>query len=404
MKAIIYFLILSLASIQGVKAQTFTHPGILNTKSEFDFIQKKIKAGEQPWKNAFENLKKSKFASESYTPEPFPNVECGSYNKPNVGCNQQVEDAMAAYCNALMWVFTDEKKHADKAIEIINSWSKTYEKNTNSNARLVVSWATPWFVNAAEILKYSKSDWKTEDIAQFNSMLDKYLPYVLDDNMPGNNWVQSSIEANFAIAVFKDDKALFDKAVERWKYRVRTYIYQKLDGEKPVGNTFKADSDVDKVWKSKTSGTVYVDGLGMETCRDLGHLGLGFGSMMYAAETAWHQGVDLFTPEKKRLTDFMELHGSWMTGAVQVPDNICGGVVKAKEPDPEGIKVNVGGGQNAWEIAYNHLHDRLKIELPYSLKMIENKRPDDISRWVSKGETLTHAGRIFETDKSKKNK
>ncbi len=73
--------------------------------------------------------------------------------------------------------------------------------------------------------------------------------------MPGNNWIQSAIEANFAIAVFKDDQPLFDKAVERWKWRVKTYIYQKSDGDRPKNTPGKTDEEVEKIWKQKTSKT-----------------------------------------------------------------------------------------------------------------------------------------------------
>jgi hypothetical protein len=139
----------------------------------------------------------------------------------------------------------------------------------------------------------------------------------------------------------------------------------------------------------------------METCRDLGHLNLGFSSMIYAAEIAWRQGIDLFSIEKKRLTDFMELHGSWMTGDVQVPADVGDGKVKAKLADSVGIQSLKGGGQTGWEIAYNHLHDRLNIELPYSLKMINKTRPTEVGKWVKKAETLTHGNRIFSKKESK---
>jgi hypothetical protein len=373
----------------------FKHPGLLVSKTQIDFIKTKISTGEEPFVKAFTSLKTSKYASLAYAHKAFNNVECGSYNKPNIGCNNQVEDGMAVYCCSLIYVLTNDDRYAQKATEIINAWASAYEKNTESNARLVVSWATPWFVNGAEILKSYYPKWNKADEAKFVSMLDKFLPYIMDETMPGNNWIQSSIEANMAIAVFKDDRPLFDTAIERWKTRVKTYIYQKSDGFKPINTVGKTDAQIATIWKSTSTGTDYIDGLGQETCRDLGHMNLGFNSMMYAAEIAYQQNVDLFSLEKKRITDFMELHASWMTGAVKVPSNICGGVIKAAEPDVQGIKEGIGGGQTPWEIAYNHFHDRLKINLPNTEKMVLKSRPQSISRWVSKGETLTHSGRLF---------
>jgi hypothetical protein len=373
----------------------FKHPGLLVNKSQIEFIVAKIKAGEEPWKTAFANLKSSKYSSLTYVYKAYSTVECGGYNIPNIGCTNHVEDGISVYCCSLMYVLTGDERYAKRATEILNAWSSIYQNNTNSNSNLVVSWATPWFVNGAEILKSYYPNWQKEDEKQFNLMLDKFLPYVLNEFSSGNNWIQSAIEAHFAIAVFKDDKVLFDKAVDRWKTRVKTYIYQTSDGLKPINTAGKTDAQMEIIWKSTSTGTIYVDGLCQETCRDLGHTDFGFNSMMYSAEIAYQQNVDLFSLEKKRITDFMELHSAWMTGSVKVPNNVCGGVIKAAEADTEGIKIGIGGGQSPWDIAYNHFHDRLKTNLPNTEKMLFKTRPQSIGKYVAKGETLTHAGRNF---------
>lgn len=378
--------------------QSFIHPGILNNKTELDLIKSKITDGQEPWKSSFEKLKASGYSSLTYSYKAFARVECGSYNNPNIGCNNIVDDGMAVYSLALMGYFTDDKRYADKAIEIINAWSTVYIENTNSNARLVVSWATPWYVNGAEILRYTNSGFSENEFRKFTEMLDKFLPYTLDETMPGNNWIQSAIEAHMAIAVFKDDRILFNQAVERWKFRVKTYIYQDTDGAFPITYGDRTESQIQSTWRSTASGTAYINGLAMETCRDLGHLNLGFNSMIYAAETAWKQGVDLFSPEKKRLSDFMELHGSWMTGTVAVPLTICGGKVIAAASDANGIKPPSGGGKTPWEIAYSHLHNRLGIDLPYTKQMILSTRPKNAAHWVSKWETLTHGSQLLASD------
>lgn len=393
----IFFSVMFCVISFGSAGQSFLHPGILNNKAELDFIKSKINAGEEPWKSAFEKLKTSSYSSLDYKYQPFAIVECGSYNNPNFGCNTIVDDGMAVYSQALMWYFTDNIQYANKAIEIIDAWSDVYRKNTNLNARLVVSWATPWYVNGAEILRYSNAGFKDSEVAKFNTLLDKFLPYVLDETIWGNNWIQSAIEAHIAIAVFKDDRALFNQAIDRWKTRVKTYIYQDTDGPKPVAIPSKTESQTEIIWRNKATNTAYINGLGMETCRDLGHLGLGFNSMIYAAETAWKQGVDLFLPEKKRLSDFMELHGSWMTGTVSVPLSICDGKVIAFAWDSDGIKSPTGGGKTSWEIAYSHLNKRLGIDLPYTKQMILSTRPKNAAHWVSKWETLTHGSNLVNT-------
>lgn len=377
-------------------AMDFVHPGILHSSSELATIKANVAAGKEPWKSAYDKLVASTYGKSTYTATPFDTVKCGSYNNPNVGCNEMVYDGMAAYSNALLWAITGNQAHANTAKNIINAWSAKYRANTESNARLVVSWAAPWYSNAAEILRYTNSGFTAANVTQFTSMLNRWLPYVKDETMPGNNWIQSAIEAHLAMAVFKSDSVEFKEAVRRWNFRVTTYIYQTTDGTKPINTPGKTDARMAAIWRDNASATIYVNGLAMETCRDINHLKLGFSSMMYGAEIAWQQGVDVFTPNKKRLKDFLELHGSWFTGSVKVPTNICDGVVRQVERDPNsGVKPPTGGGQAAFEIAYNHLHDRLKENLPYTLQMINNSRPQNANRWVFKWETLTHAGRVF---------
>ncbi|WP_169334015.1 Ig-like domain-containing protein [Cytophaga aurantiaca] len=390
----------SIALLSPAFGQAFKHPGILNNQSELDFIKEKSKSGIQPWKKAYDVLKASPFASLNYISKPLATMDCWSYNKDKNGnyvpqCKTFVEDGMAAYSCALMWYITEDKRYADKSIQILNGWSNVYVSNTGSNARLNVSWAAPWFINAAEILRHGNaggaSGWSQSDITKFNGMLAKFLPYVKDENMAGNNWIQSAIEAHFAIAIFTDNRAEFNNAVGRWKTRVKTYIYQKSDGATPL--TYPS-GHVD-INSSKWNGTrTFIDGLCMETCRDLGHLKLGINSMMYAAQSAYEQGIDLFSLEQKRLSDFFELHGSWMTGAKAVPSNINGGLVIAS-PNTPGIKPPNGGGGAAFEIAYNHLHSRLNKNLPYTLQMINAHRPASAGQWVFKWETLTHGDLPF---------
>lgn len=334
------------------------HPGILNSAAELSAIRAHVMAKEEPWLSAFTSLQKSSYGSLQYQAKPFAVVECGSYNMPNVGCSQMVDDGMAAYAHALLWTVTRQQAHATLALRIIDAWATTYQKNLESNSPLVVGWATPWYANAAELLRYSDAGWSDAGIERFNRLLALWLPYVDKDEGPSNNWMQSRIEAHMAIAVFLDDAMELNMAVTRWSRWLPKYI---LDS-----------------------------GEGMETCRDLGHLGLGVRSLLYAAETAWQQGTDLFTPNQARLAKFIELHGSWMLGKAAVPSSVCEGKVVAAQGDAQGIAPPSGGGRMPLEILYVHLHDRLGQGLPNLRQMLQVGRPIGPGHWVTKLETLSH--------------
>lgn len=381
------FVVAILALASAVDA--FRHPGALSSSADIAFLKGRIAASDAMWVQAFARLKAHPSASPTYRESPFAEVLCGSYNRPNQGCDEINDDGVAVYSQALMWSLTGDVRHAQNAIRILDAWSTTFRKADSSNARLVVGWAAPYYVNGAELLRLPNSGWTQAQRDRFAGLLRKFLPYVRTDEGPVNNWMQSRIEAHMAIAIFLDDQTSFDQAVARWKFWLPVYIYQKSDGLNPVVPPGETVAWVKARWKSET----FVDGLAMETCRDLGHLGLGFGSMMYSAEMAWQQGVDLFGPHRKRLTDFMELHGRWMTGQVAVPQNICGGVVKVGESDAAGISPPNGGGRKVWEIAYNHLAQRLGGSLPTTRAMILSGRPVGTGHWVAKWETLTHGER-----------
>lgn len=392
----IFPLVISLSlAIPILHAQSFQHPGLLNNKVELDDIKAKVIGRVEPYWDSYNKMIASTYGKLTYTHQAFAEVQCGSYNNPNVGCNQIVENGIAAYTHALLWYITGNKAYAIKSIQIINAWSAVYQKNTESNSRLVVSWSAPWYTNAAEILRASDSGWSETEIEQFKGMLRRFLPYTLDETMPGNNWVMCAIEAHMSIAIFLDDNALFDQACVRWRQRLPTYIYDTKDGLVPITMPGRTAAQTYNTWRDDAVSTAFISGLGMETCRDLGHLKLGFNSLMYAGEMAYQQGVDLFTPEKNRIANFLELHAAWMLGEVAVPSNICGGKVRVAEPDANGIKPPTGGGATSFEIAYNHIANRLKVELPITSRMNSMNRPVIASKWVLKWETLTHANKYY---------
>ncbi|MET0418420.1 MAG: hypothetical protein ABW022_20605 [Actinoplanes sp.] len=61
---------------------TFTHPGVLVSRPQLDFVKGKVNAGAQPWLGAYQQMMASRYASLSRTPKPRATVECGSHAPP----------------------------------------------------------------------------------------------------------------------------------------------------------------------------------------------------------------------------------------------------------------------------------------------------------------------------------
>jgi hypothetical protein len=356
-------------------AQPFRHPGVVVDKSQLDFVKAKIQAGEQPWKNAFDKMKASSYASPSYAPKPRADVECGSYSSPNNGCSEERGDAAAAYAHALLWAYTGNKADADKAIQILNAWSAVLKTHSNSNAPLQAGWASSLSVRAAEIIRHTNAGWAQADVDRFSAMLrNAYLPYFTKIGVGTNgNWHLITIDAALGIAVFLDDHELFNSYLAKWRERTRAYLYVSDDGPAPVlpeGLTKTAST----YWYGMNT---YMDGLAQETCRDFGHTGYGLASINTAAETALLQGVNLYGEEAKRIVAGMEFHAAYILGKA-VPKELCGG------------NLNLSTSPT-WEVSYNHFANRLGMAMPFTKKLIETKaRPTGVDHHMA-WETLTHA-------------
>jgi hypothetical protein len=363
-----------------VVAGKFRHPGVLVNKGQLDLIRDKVKAGQQPQKAAYDRAM-AELGSLTRKATPYAVVECGPYSSPDIGCSPEINDASAAYALAIAWNVTGDEAYAKKAIEVMNAWSHTLKSHANHNAPLQTGWAGAIWPVAGEIMRYTYTGWAPADVAAFSSMLkDVYLPTVIKGNGGNGNWELVMIEAAVAIAVFLDDKATFDRAIEMWRKRVPAYIYVTSDGAHPPPAPTGSRGDTPEAIKSFWYNVgMYVDGVAQETCRDFGHAEYGIASVIAVAETAFQQGLDLYKEHSQRLRATLELHADYTLGR-PAPSWLCGGKLNTRL-------------MPTWEIGYNHYHDRLGMELPLSLKLIESRiRGLEASNKHMVWETLTHAG------------
>ena len=149
----------------------FTHPGILHSRAELDFVKAKVAKGEQPWASAWEELRSHAISKLDWKPNPVGNVVRGPYNRPDVGGTNLMRDGAAAYSHAIQWYVTGEQPHADKAIEILNAYADTLKSIGGHDARLLAGMAGITFTNAAEIIRYTDAGWNEPDQERFEDLL-----------------------------------------------------------------------------------------------------------------------------------------------------------------------------------------------------------------------------------------
>ncbi|MEW1691776.1 alginate lyase family protein [Streptomyces sp. NPDC091265] len=354
----------------------FTHPGVLVSRPQLDFVRAKVQAGAQPWKSAFDQMMASKYASLTRTAKPRAVVECGSYSNPNYGCTDEREDAIAAYTLSLAWYLTQDSRYATKAIGIMDAWSAVIKDHTNSNAPLQTGWAGSSWPRAAEIIKYTYSGWP--NAGRFSAMLrDVYLPKVINGSNSNGNWELSMTEAAIGISVFLEDRTSYDKAVSKFRGRVPAYIYLTSDGALPKTAPGSGLDTRDKIINYWQGQSTFMDGLSQETCRDLTHTGYGLSAISHIAETSRIQGQGLYPETAERLRQALGLHAKYQLGTA-VPSSLCGG----------SLKDNLGP---VTEVGFNALHNRMGIAMTNTQALTEQRRPAGTDNLFVAWETLTHA-------------
>lgn len=293
MKQVYFFIVwmLSLFLSAGISstAQTakFVHPGIDQTAADLDYMKKQVLAGEQPWKDAFERLKAS--TNLQFEIKPFAHVIRGPYGKPNIGGDDLRNGSELAYNCALIWYITEDKAYAEKAKQIINSWSPVIWDFDYNDAKLLAGWTGHLLCNAAEILRYTNSGWQKAEIDRFTEMLmTVYYPLMRFYYPQANgNWDGAIIHSILAIAIFTDNPEMFVNATDHFLHA-------------PVnGSIFKY---------------IYPSGQCQESMRDQAHVQLGLGEFAGAAKVAYTQGVDLFSVADNRIALGYEYTAQFLLG------------------------------------------------------------------------------------------
>nr|WP_246356982.1 DNRLRE domain-containing protein [Pyxidicoccus fallax] len=401
----------------------FVHPGLHVSQAQLDFVKAKIAVGAEPWASQFANkLVKSSHANTAWVPRPVETMQCGNAGSTvDIGCYDSRQDALKAYTLALLWYHTREQRYADAAIRILDAYADTLQTilyvgsdNNTHNGPLQAAWLAELFPRSAEILRYSGSGWPRERAIKFGEMLKRaVLPRIINGWAGGgSNWNNSMTNGVMNIAIYTDDRALFERALGMWRVHVKETVYLTTDGAVPIPAPDQRNADGSwksgvllSTWRGQTEfGTTRVNGISLEACRDFGHATMSIASLSQAAETALIQGVDLYSGQEARLiagAEFMARyivpHAPANGDATTIPVEswLCARrsefVKKNGVPVPNNtLEVQI---LPTWEILYNHFVTRKGRSMPSTaalLPRVRGVRPatDLQMSW----ETLTHAG------------
>jgi len=365
----------------------FVHPGVLVDLPHLKYIKTQVEVGTEPFASAFVAARKSPWGALSYRLQGPPAngvIVCNEDLKSSRGCMQEANDASAAYTQALLWSLTGDTRYARKAILIMNRYARALRGHRGDNAALQAAWAAEKWPAAAEIIRYSDAGWSDSDFAAFTAMLrSHYLPLISGDQGAGKNgsWTLSMIDGALGIAVVSDDHDLFETTLQRWKHWVPAYFYNfDLDGALPI---LLPEGPAD--WNGQTYFDAQTSGVTQETCLDTGAAQLGFAATFNAAETAFVQGVDLYTPMAARLTTSLEYTAKLLAGtrdSSPSASRLKKPAPAVPAPIPEGFP-GLCDGQHyspvlkaTMERAYNAYGVRQRLALPNTQRhLIDDVRP-----------------------------
>ena len=314
-------------------SQKFIHPGIDQRAVDLQEMKRLVLKGEQPYKAAFDRLKAA--ADTSYIVKAHTHVLRGPYGRPNIGGDDLSKSANMAYNYALAWYISNDKKYADKAIEILNAWSPVLWHFDYNDAKLLAAWTGHMLCNAAEIIRYSNAGWRQEDISSFTNMLmTAYYPLIRFYYPQANgNWDGAIIHSVLAIAVFTDNRNMFENAIDH-------YLHAPVNGS--------------------LLKYIYPSGQCQETMRDQAHVQLGLGEFAGAAQIAYTQGVDLFSVAGNRLALGYEYTAGFLMGEKPHSYGVISERAKTLRDD--------------YEVVYRHYTSH-GIDMPNTKKAAESVQP-----------------------------
>ena len=343
-------LAVSLCSLAPAFARDFIHPGGLHTQADLDRMKTKVAAKEQPWFDAWNAFIRDPKAQDTYKARPAPNM----------GSRQRAQDdATAMYYNALRWYISGDESHAQCAVRIANDWAASVRERPYGDELSGIPIGS--FALAAEVLRVYPG-WAKDDFEKFKRMMvEHWYPKCSDfiQNHRGGpvdrswaNWDACNMLAVLGIGVLCDDQAKFDEAVEYFK------------NGKGMGSI-----------KNAVPFT-YPGGLGQwqEAGRDFAHTMGGQGLLAEFCQTAFNQGVDLFSHDDNKLLKGSE-YAAQYTLWQGVPYTFYNNSDQAMQYY---ISTNYKGRLAAshFELLYNHYVVRKGLKAPNVQRFAELRRPE----------------------------
>lgn len=351
----------------------FVHPGVIFNAQDQARWRDIVLTQHAPQYQCFEAFAKDRYSSADYVMQgPFESVRYGQSGENN---QLALNGDWAAACqNAIMFVTTGEKKHADKAMEIIRAYAHGMTKRATFTSGggqldyiLTISNCGVKMIYAAEIMRYAENTPMTD--ADFNDLcemlektfipdLEGFFDITEPTRMAIGNFGATAMNCYASMAIFMD-------RVDRYKYAIDRYLNGYDNGS---------------IRRYVMEGT----GQCQESGRDQTHCQLGLGMCSMLCENAWKQGTDIYSAYDNRLLLGYEYTANYNNGGnppfTYFPQLNPGAAYQWYEPDQQDKEMfNNGQRDNLrrgllfpiYERVYNHYVVRKGLSMPYSKAIMD---------------------------------
>lgn len=325
MKKTVLFLILGILFSLPVLSRNFVHPGSAHKLSDLERMRYMVQAGVDPYLTSFNQLKSDPLSSYNYSVAGT----AGITSLPQTALDGYFgKDSRAAYMNALMWILTADERHAQKAVEIFNTYKDLTFVDVQATAGLNAG-KCYIIIEAAELIKSTYNGWAAGDMQKFKDML-VYPGYSTTEKPSGTstfywglyrfdsgrhgNQELIPMRACMAMGVFLDNEIMYDRALRYFKglsHREDDFSYDAGPGvsvsEQSRNEYFIAynhkreETTPDYGFNGVLKHYIWENGQCQESSRDQDHAILGMGVCAHIAEIAWNQGEDVYSLEQDRI-------------------------------------------------------------------------------------------------------
>lgn len=316
-----YIIFVLLILVTQTFAQNFVHPGISHKTSDLERMKYNVEAGVEPWLSTFNLLKQSSYASYNYNVNGNPGITTLTSHTPFIN------DGFAAYYNALMWYITGDVRHAEKCVEIFNSWvniTRIEDQFPLNNGR------GPWkMLEGAEIIRSTYDGWAQADIERFKAMLvypgwsgteaptaaiaskDVSFYWNIYQGDPGRHGNQGlfGYRSLMAMGIFSDNEVMYERALRYLQglpHRSDDLPYPSgppvLSDKQASSNEYydeysqlsRSNEIEDYGYNEVMANYIWENGQSQESSRDQAHALGGVSIITCMCEMAWNQGDDLY--------------------------------------------------------------------------------------------------------------